>query len=427
VSEPGVSRAGEIRIHALELMTADLKSKTNILALMLEIDLYEDIFSHIMSGSIYLSDGFSLKSKLPMMGEELLYLEYSSPFNPDKIIKQLFYVCKISDVVSADKFESYHLHFMSIEASRDIGYKISQAYSGKADRIIRDIFRDNFTGHDKPLVVYEPSNSISFVSNFWSPFKAINYATSMSLDNQKNPMPSYLFYEDTEQFNFVSLNTLYSQAPVAEFNYNRADPKREESELGSTRDLNAEYSAIKKMYVDVHADFIQRVMDGIYKSKVYEYDLLRRNLKKNTYSYFDNFDKVSHLETYPMQYENTRNHTGVIDYKITYPYRHASSKEDKAAFILANRPGILGASTMFRLDIVVNGRSDIKVGQVVNVNMIKYETKDDTDLKSLDPYLSGKYLISAIQHRITSSSHEMVMQLYKESYGSKIELNKDKQ
>lgn len=427
-SETGSQQAGELILHEISLMDSQKGSKMNIKGFMLELNLYEDLFNHVMTGSVLVSEGFSLRSNLPMLGEEYLYLRYSSPINPSKIISKIFYIFKIADVVIIDKSENYHLHFVSVEALTDVSAKVSKGYQGKSNTIITDIFKEYFKASEKQVVIgAEPSNNIKFVSNFWSPFKIINYATAAAVDSSRGQLPTYLFYEDTEQFNFVTLNSLMEKAPKTEYFYDAANPKRLQDDLGSTRDIEREYKTISKVHIDSHSDFIQRIMDGIYKARVYEYDLFRRTLNKHEYSYFDSFDKVPHLEKNPVQAETTRNGEGLIDYRITYPYLHDSLKQDRAAYILANRPGMLGATTIFKMDIVVPGRADLKVGDTVNVNMLQHESfgsKVEHSSGTLDPYLSGKYLISAIQHRITQTRHEMVCQLFKDSYVSKIDFSR---
>lgn len=82
---------------------------------------------------------------------------------------------------------------------------------------------------------------------------------------------------------------------------------------------------------------------------------------------------------------------------------------------------------MVRIEIEVPGRPDVQAGDTVLVNMLDYSQSDETDMSKskLDQYYSGKYMVSAIMHRITMTRHEMVLQLVKDSFANKIELPKE--
>ena len=70
-----------------------------------------------------------------------------------------------------------------------------------------------------------------------------------------------------------------------------------------------------------------------------------------------------------------------------------------------------------KISLDVAGRLDYTVGKVVTLTMNKRQpiTKRDTSDETLDKVNSGRYLISAINHVITTQGHTCQMELIKDS------------
>ena len=68
-----------------------------------------------------------------------------------------------------------------------------------------------------------------------------------------------------------------------------------------------------------------------------------------------------------------------------------------------------------KLQIIVPGRLDYTVGLRISITMYKSEPTTDKDTSVIDEIFSGSYIISAINHFISRSSHECSMEIVKES------------
>ena len=68
---------------------------------------------------------------------------------------------------------------------------------------------------------------------------------------------------------------------------------------------------------------------------------------------------------------------------------------------------------------MVPGRSDYTVGYTVDVEIPADSpvSENDETRKTLDPLLSGKYIIAEINHMITGTQHTCTMTLIKDSVG----------
>lgn len=436
----GVTFAGEIVIKSLNIINAKQTNKLDISLMFMEIELYEDIFNNSMSGNITMLDNFNLISGLPINGEELLELEFYSNAFDSKIntISKIFYIYKVSKrLVTNQKKNAYVLHFTTQESLTDSVTKISKAYSGYGHDIVQTIYTENFKEYSAtPLIVEKSSNNFKFVSNYWSPFKCMNYAASRSTDTTAYKVPTFLFYESSKSFNFKSLNSLYTQAPYVEINYDK-NPRRAEvsTDGGETvRDVQKEYTTAESMTIDYTTDFFFRMASGAYGHRMYEFDALNKTFNFNSYNYTENFKNTNHLDKFPMVsgYIVDAVANASLNTNVSLPFVHNTMKIDNSSDIIMKRLSLLAHTEFYKVELTLPGRTDLEVGTVVKFNMLNYASVDnnmsEANASAIDPidkYYSGNYLVGAIYHRLTYSRHKMTVQLFKDSFVKEISFSGD--
>jgi hypothetical protein len=423
-----VSIAGELKLNKLYIVRGDEKAKIDITAMMLEIDLYEDIFSHTLSGSISLTENFNLIHDLPIIGEEIVEIEFLTP-SVNKTFSKAFFLYKIGRrVMDGNSKNTYSLQIVSVEALIDLNTKISRAFTGMPGTIIEDIFKRYFKS-DTKLEVDNTNNLVKFFSPYWSPFKCINYAASHAFDSDKFKTPSYLFYETNQKFKLKALHNLFNQKPVTEFFFDKNPARKLQDDGESTRNIDREYKTVENFEIIEAMDYIDRIMNGVYSFKVYDVNILNKTLGKHTYNYWDNFKETSHLGDSPQHSDNVYfdKENGRIEWAVTHPYMYDGIKKDYNAEIVSKRIPLLSQTEMFTVEITVPGRLGIEVGDVVLFHLMNYSTKknEDKTKTDLDKYYSGKYLITSIEHRLTRTRHKMNISLMKESFANKVEFSKE--
>jgi hypothetical protein len=418
----GVSKAGELSLTKIWLYDTQRMTKINLWAAFLELDLYEDIFSPSLSGTITIVDGFNLISNLPILGDELLELEYDSPTLNSPVIKT-FCITKVdSKDTGGDKKLVYVLHFISQEAVLDLRSRVSKAFYGNASDVVKQIY-NSLLKMSEPLDADIADNNIKFVSPFWSPIKCINFAASRCLyPNSKMNTPNYLFYQTTKGFKLKSLSTLFEQNPISELYFDK-NPNRYKLPDGSTtRDIEREYRTIKELRFVSSQDYIDNVMTGTLSHKVYTVDLLRKRFNSKTYNIQTDFSKSKHMEQYPIV-SPKMDLSGIesIEHKVTFPQLF-DGVDDVSDSILTNRIPLLGQLDLFKLEIIIPGRTDLECGMVVDIKMQTYTETDQTDKTDagFDKFYSGKYLITSIQHRISQTEHLCTLQVSKESSANQL-------
>ena len=406
---------GGVDLTKVELQTK--KSVVNIGGMFTEINIFEDIHSPTLSGFINIIDTQGLLQELPLEGAEKLVIEFNTPqVEASYKIKLKFVIYKITDrsVITSHK-QIYNLHFISEEAFIEAGAKISKAYNGSAATIANSILDE--MNSKKKRVFDSSSNTISFAAPFWSPFKIISYFTANSI-NPTNQASNFLFYETVRGFNLQSLDTLYKKPAKWDYYYD-TDPRRD----NGTKDTIAEYRAIQEIHFYPHYDEIERIDAGMHENTSYVHDLTSKTLKVLRYQYKSTFTQgdIAHLGKYPLVDTHTSN-PRIVTHKNTMHRSFDNMPYDFTGYAKNRRRPLMYDLEMLRLDLTVHGRVDLCVGDVVNVHMLKYSQVFENGKSSdrEDPYYSGSYIITAINHRLAGNKHQCILQVSKNAADRKL-------
>ncbi len=204
-----ITFAGDVSIRKAEIVSQN-GTYHNIIPQIINVQIYEDLFSPFITGSIIVRESLDFANLFPLVGEEIVNLEIATP-SLGKKLKGQFFIYKMSDRDTlGDKGVVFQLHIISRESVIDLNKKISKPFSGKVSEIATQILNEPTVGleTDKNVIVEPTSNSTKYVSNFWSPVQNLNYLCSNALNRNKSP--TYLFFENREGLNFLSLDTLYT-------------------------------------------------------------------------------------------------------------------------------------------------------------------------------------------------------------------------
>lgn len=407
--------AGDVSVNSINIVTRTGNSQ-NITAQVIGIQVFEDIFSPFITGSLVLKESFDFINLLPFSGEEQVQVDISTPTLSKGNIKGTFYIYKLTDrELLGDRAVTYQLHFISMEAIVDLNKKISKVYTGKVNDVITDIVTNKTDGlqSSKRLISEDSSRNIKFISNFWSPVKCINYAAQYA--ENINNSPSYLFFENRDGFYFTSLESMYISPSVQTFTYDRYI--RDKLPMGEdARNITEDYKRINSINIPTGFDYIDRIRSGMFASKATSYDLTKKTYKVKTYNMFDNFDNTKHLNKYNVASLNSIFRTNSATMIVPRYTAGFSGFADATNFkSIQKRISLLKAAEANKINISVPGRMDYTVGQKVEIKLNKIQPIRSTDTDITDKMFSGFYVISAINHCIDREMHECHMELIKDS------------
>lgn len=386
---------------------------------VIDINIYEDMFSPTMSGNITLNDAQDLVNLMPMIGEEKLLITFKTPSisDNDGLYEQEFYIYKMTDrEYSAERAVTYKLHFVSFETVRDLNSKVSKGFAGNIDAVVEKILKQELRT-DKKINIEKTKNTTTYVSNFWTPFTNINFLSKRSI-SQETESANFIFFESNRGFNYVSIDTLLTQDPKTRYIYdnNSRDPSGDGG--GSVRDIGESLSRINSVKINTAFDYMNRIQSGMYKSRLITHEILTKTYNVQTMSYEDQFDKHNHLNKYPLSTANLPSKTfAFLDTQPRALENFSNFKTDKMKSWYLKNIMQMAEMSAYYMDITVPGRSDICVGDIVDIYMYRptpFNQKDQEE-QLLDKTFSGRYMVASLCHNLNREKHEIHMSIIKDS------------
>lgn len=410
-----IATGGDVNLISVKLYN-NKGAFIDIAGIFTEIELYEDIYSHALSGSITIVDTSNLIETFPIIGEETLEVVYNTPGFLDKHkVDQKFHVYKLANIMNPTPHKQiYTLYFITPESIIDLNKKVSKAFMGTSDKIIERLLKADGLNTSKKYELESAVNNIKFVSPFWTPFKCITYAASRGQTADQFKSSAFLFFETNKGYRLKSSNTLLSNKARCKYIYSN-DPARQGSQY-TDRSVASEMSKIYTLTMDSKFNIMERLSNGVYQHTMWNHNILLKTLTKSYYDYKSDFSKTSHLDAHLPISKGYAYGTNVVSNVTTYPQIHANINEDNYHKIMTNKVPLMNQLEMLKFDITVHGRTDVEVGDVLDLSIAGMEVLNADDKnKVLDNRYNGKYLATSILHRITPQKHQMVIQVIKES------------
>ena len=407
----------------------------------LVINIYENIYSPSMSGEILFLDTNSFVKNLPIIGQEYIVLKLHTKGDKSRsgLIEQVFYIDKITGRTMQNNMEMFVLHFCSPEQIRNERVRVSQSYTGSIDSTVNTILQSpKYINTKKNLFIEETAGVRKVISPNMNPFRFINRLAEESISKKYNS-PYFLFFENNEGIHFETLNNLYRRPILAE--YTTSDTEG----ASHPRDVIDEYSRPIKYKMLNTNDMISNIQGGLLASKMTSYDIFNKNYEITTHGYFDDFlkhDRLSNIPIYNTNYIDDQ-HTiqDFPDAKVNVHPKSTVNGKDATYYsgqqatydanqiersLMDRQAKIMEMTKGVRVRVSVQGQTNLSVGNPVNFNLLTAgNPHDDSDF---DPYYTGTYLITELQHtfsEIQGKNHTITMTLFKDGFSKELPRGND--
>lgn len=434
--------AGDFKIEELSITSASTQTTSDITNFMIEINLYEDLFSSCMSGTLIVADAANLISNLPILGNEYITMKIRTPTledSPENIIKKTFQIYAIYDrVLNDDRSQFYTIAFMSIEGYENQTKTLTTSFNDTTDKIAEKIYKEHIEW-DRPLVILDAPHTrkVKYTSNHWSPFKNLDYLSKKAKGSSLKGA-DFLFFESNKAFYFSTIEALiYQQRKNGIFDEyvlerNGAKMPRRISEIPFTGNvLPDSITAIENLKMITTVDTVDGNNKGAFSSSVEGYDFYTKKIIHKEFDFVKDmkqFTKTGPTNILPANLKRNplskkdfysfnsglHNDYGLTDEEDLPDGSTANYSADRILF----RKSYLNSFENNKFEMVVPGRTDIQVGHVISLLHPSSEPPSDDLTTVLDPLLSGLYIISAIHHKITSDRHVMQTELIKNGLSS---------
>ena len=421
----------EYALSELNLITPE--ATVSLKAMMLELSYYEDIFNCSTSGHVLIKDSISLIDKLGLCGNEFLKLTFKrSPKAKDEY-SRYFRIYRVSERIQDNNFtETYSLHFCSEELFLSEQIKISKSYKNKQISFIIDDVLNNFLKIPKNRINIDDSEGLyDIIIPFKKPFEAINWITNIAQPFGKEGA-DFLFFENQDGFNFLSLQKLYEKKPYSKYGYSVHNAGRIEGGSGAstTDELSRSLTGIKSYkFIDTF-DSLYGVVTGAFSNTVRVVDPITRETKEVKFDYKKYFENSSNLNGSPA-IGFVKNRLGKYpyeNYQAVFKTVQSNTRQKKAKHLdktpaeftndimaevfVPYRTAQLALATYSRARIVLSGDPNLSVGKVIEAYFPSNESN------------SGKYLITSVRHIIDAKMrYEVVVEIAKNSYSKKYPSN----
>jgi len=403
--------------------------------LLHELNIFQNIETPFMSGSILIKDGAGLAEILPFMGQERLIFSLRTPGRPKIDFNEyhaiIFNVQK--RVHAADRSQTILLNFTTLENYKNIRTKISKSFKGEISTIVQEILKsDNYLGSKKSLNIDITQNIRKFVIPNLNPFRAINVMKQEAISKEENS-PHFLFFENPDGFHFRSLDSLLGKKQT-QWIVEKGTYLFEPLPPGNIKtDPNIIMNTILHWEIHNNSNSVINVKSGMFASTLYTHDIFNKNIQKFEFDYVNSYkgrnttnqNKKSHGPLVALTKTGDKTITEYPESRIfVHPtgskdlYAEGKTDNDAKDWLQESRSREV-EKQFFTLKIETYGNTNLMVGDIINVIIPSNKQMGVAEGRdSLDRVLSGRYLITELHHLVIPSSqmHSMTMTVMKDSF-----------
>jgi len=408
--------------------------------------IYEDLYSNCLTGSVTIVDGNHLLTDFPIIGEETIEICFRSMNTPICILLRM----RVTGISPVSKFNEnsymYTLYLTSNVAIESEKQKISKAFNeGTISQMVEYICIKYLKMIDDSKLNYEKEGDFSlkhkdkysnyfsidtasghqekYIAPYFSPFRLINKLCQRAVSTTGS---LFFFFQDINKFRFVSLEDLFkkreSEHAYKKLLYIPAD--------NINRDNLGAWNIVTDYKVKEKFDVFKNMSKGMYSSQYTFIDVEKRNVKKNEFYYQRDAAKFHHVNndkfllttnhsdiTHKISEEDPTTVAGVVMFRTGDP--ESQDRTIHFSETLQRRLAMQASIEAIVLQVVLPGDSSgqITVGDIVEFVFPKLDKKEG------DAYLSGKYLVTRINHSVdTAKKYSLIVELVTDTISNDYQL-----
>ncbi|MDX8383194.1 MAG: hypothetical protein R8M45_03865 [Ghiorsea sp.] len=409
-------------------LTSDGGKSVDLRDVYYSISIFEDIFSHGMSGHIILKESYNLPEVFPIICEETLTIGFNTQIKPKKetSFTKSFRITSVENFsLSENGHEcTYLLNFTTQESIANMGIKISRSYGDKpatSSDIVREVCTGILNIDPKLLQVEKSRFERDIVVPNLSPFELFRYlgntdildSSSENFDKES----TFLFFEDKVGFKFVALTTLLE----GKLHKTQYVTDLESKQVSMTqRDQGASKKVISEnqvlSYIQTKSNRnMMNMSKGLFANKFICHDIIHKTIIESSYDYNTEFTGMSHVEPQKSAYmlKNKATHTPDENISIL-PYEGYYKKFVEDTPWRQKMISRLTELNNHVIEATVNGNSSTQLGSIVNWDIPSLTEEASGDKKN-NKLLSGKWLVSKIRHVINADDegYQQILELRK--------------
>ncbi len=399
----------DFNLIKMELVSASGDS-VDIRYITIEFNVYEDLYNNNVTADIVINDAKNMLMNFPIFGYETLNLAFATP-TKETWEKTLRLTRITQPTLLKERERAYILHFTTPEVITNLKTRVQKSYKGK---LISDIVTDiheNFLMNDNIDVEITKFQHHIIVPNM-HPCHALNWLTTRA-NSQTYEGANYLYYEDKDGYNFVSIESKLAQPIQKTYLFQIVNVRDGTASGYKARDASDQVSVESYVFENM-SDILENMHRGMYGSNLLTYSQSKKQWMSYDFDYPTSFDAYKHLYQGNYLYSRVHGDLAAPQNKLKFhpvgqdPYPFMSEKW------MQPRISQLQQLQNIRLTITVPGDSERTVGQVVEFILPSPEPPIQNN-QVLDKHLQGKYLIQSVRHKIDPNQYVSTLELTKDS------------
>jgi len=436
--QSGLLIPDEFYLEAIDLITA--KQTVSLKSMMVELSYFEDIMRGTISGMILINDSISMVDRMGMNGSEFIHMKFKKGPQSGLEIDKYFRVYRVGErVIQNNLNESYTLHFCTEELFLSEQMKISKSYNAEISTIVYNILTEEMKikdGTKRKVLVGRTKGLYNFVMGYKKPFELINWLANYALP-VKGEGADFVFFENAEGFNFVSLQSLFKRQTYARYKYT----PRNVGDEGASKELGISLIGIKSYNILDTFDSLYGTTMGVFANKVLTIDPIKRTYQTTKFDYSKYIKKADTLnkgsiignlqnrlgqkpnESYDAVFKVLTTNTDhkKIPIIVKNSNEYAMANDIRAEVWVPNRTAQLALLNYSRVRILLSGDPNLTIGSKIEVILPSQRGPDGSgnNAGEKDEYHSGTYIITSARHIIdVNMKYETILEIAKDSFGA---------
>jgi hypothetical protein len=298
--------------------------------------------------------------------------------------------------------------------------------TGTIDQMVLDIFRRDLESN-KTLILEETKGARKYVPTGLRPFEFIQGLGNIAESGRYNNA-GYFFYEDSTGYRFRSLENMLAitdgaaRPAVARF---EKKPRSAKGGSGVTNIIQ-EMQIVDDFIIQNQYDTIQNLRNGVFASRTIAHNLMDKTYTIHDYDYNLDYEKSHHTEhdgsggkTDDKSMAPMINYHGnqFSDYAETRTFMKSNTTkihndfEDVPKETMAKRLSQKLAFASMQVALTARGFTGLSAGDVVALEIPSYEPAGVDNPLDHDPYMSGRYLVKNIRHKVDTATDKHTMNI----------------
>ena len=403
------------------LVTSSIGKEHEIKDLIVGLDFYESLSSPYIKCEMSIIDAANMIELIPLIGQEKVKLHIKD-LNTGNVIKREFYIASVQNYVKGNAQSAmYVLKLVTAEYMMNSLVLVSQAFTGPISNSITTIVKDYL----KSSVVAEQSlGDYRVIVPNWNPYKAIDWLGRRATSAKGYP---FAFYDTLKDgMSFESYEKIFGKTVFNKYvhrgNTNAKDDADQKAAMMNTA---LQYDIIEMSNTG------KNILRGAFGQGMHIVDHANRSYKFVTYDYEKDFKKKSRLDKFPYVSDKfTVNNKKISEYDAihTIAYKNSLANDsanlnnynNKVEFTKLETDPFMAQLGLVKISMTVKGRTDLTVGKVIEFEVERNRPVSSNTSKNSNEYLSGKYVVQNIHHKMENGKYYIVMDVIKESLGKKV-------